>query len=232
MSTPVSAITRTASGCTAPAGDVSAECASQRSASRWFTQPSAICERQELPAQDTKTRLLSGYPAMSSSSPADSSDDLDNRQFYYDTSSGDEMRSSPLDSLSRIHKALAHPVRSRILAMLRGGELCVCQLNAVIGLAPSTMSAHLGELKDAGLLAERKSGRWVHYRIETEDWTERVLAALWTALAVDRQITEDRALLARVTALPVEAICRPEFDVSKLRETCCPSDAKNPKARA
>lgn len=139
------------------------------------------------------------------------------------------MRTTPLDRLVRIHKALAHPARSRILALLRGGELCVCQLNTVIGLAGSTMSAHLGELKDAGLLAERKAGRWVHYRIETESWVEPLLETLWTALADDPQILDDGELLARVTALPVEAICRPGFDLPALRATCCPPTGKKGK---
>lgn len=142
------------------------------------------------------------------------------------------MKTPRLSALSRLHKALAHPVRSRILAMLRGGELCVCQLNAVIGLAPSTISAHLGELKDAGLLAERKAGRWVHYRIETEAWAERVLEVLWTALADDPQIIEDRTLLTRITALPVETICRPDFDVAKLRDARCPSETNERQVRA
>lgn len=142
------------------------------------------------------------------------------------------MRSSRLDDLTRIHKALAHPARSRILAMLRSGELCVCQLNAVIGLAPSTMSAHLGELKDAGLVAERKSGRWVHYRIDVEVWMEPMLGALWEALDSDPQIADDRALLAGITALPVETICRPEFDVSAVRAACCATECDPERRKA
>jgi ArsR family transcriptional regulator len=131
------------------------------------------------------------------------------------------MSDAPLGQMIRVHKALAHPVRVRILAMLRGGELCVCQLNAVIGLAPSTISAHLGELKDAGLIAERKEGRWVHYRLVAADMRKDALAALWPALAADPQITQDAGLLAAITKLPVEAICRPEFDVGALRKRCC-----------
>ncbi len=133
------------------------------------------------------------------------------------------MRPTPLDELVRIHKALAHPVRVRIVAMLRGGELCVCQLNAVIALAPSTTSAHLAELKDAGLVAERKAGRWVHYRLAAEGAAETALAALWPALAADPQVAADATLLPRITELPVEAICRPEFDIAALRASCCPS---------
>jgi DNA-binding transcriptional ArsR family regulator len=142
------------------------------------------------------------------------------------------MRETPLDALTRLHKALAHPVRVRVLAMLREGELCVCQLNAVIGLAPSTMSAHLAELRHAGLVAERKAGRWVHYRIESETWMEDALDALWSALADDGQVGDDRALLAAITALPVATICRPNFDVSSVRAACCEPAAKGRKARA
>ena len=140
------------------------------------------------------------------------------------------MGSTPLDRMTRLHKALAHPVRVRILAMLRGGELCVCQLNAVIGLAPSTISAHLAELKDADLVAERKAGRWVHYRLEPETWAVPALDALWPALRADSQVTEDAALLGGLTRLPVEAICRPDFDVAALRKTCCGVPARR-KAR-
>jgi arsenate reductase/ArsR family transcriptional regulator len=132
------------------------------------------------------------------------------------------MIATPLDQLIKIHKALAHPVRVRILAMLRGGELCVCQINAVIGLAGSTMSAHLGELKDAGLLAERKAGRWVHYRLAAEGAGESALAALWPSLAADPQVGDDAALLTRLRNLPVTAICLPGFDIAALRAICCP----------
>jgi ArsR family transcriptional regulator, arsenate/arsenite/antimonite-responsive transcriptional repressor len=133
------------------------------------------------------------------------------------------MRATPLDLLIRVHKALAHPVRVRILAMLRGGELCVCQFNAVIALAPSTISAHLTELKDAGLVAERKAGRWVHYRLAAEGAAAAALAALWPALAADPQVAEDAALLEALTRLPVIEICRPGFDLAALRAVCCPT---------
>ena len=136
------------------------------------------------------------------------------------------MRETPLDRATRIHKALGHPVRVRILAMLRGGEVCVCQLNAVIGLAPSTISAHLGELRDADLVGERKAGRWVHYRLAADGPGAAALAALWPSLADDVQVAEDAALLSGVTALPADAVCRPGFDLSALRRACCPPRRK------
>lgn len=127
-----------------------------------------------------------------------------------------------VDAAVKVHKALGHATRVRILAMLRGGELCVCQINAVIGLAPSTMSAHLGELKDAGLVGERKAGRWVHYRLTAEGAAEEALQALFRTIAGDLQVDADARFLAHVTAHPVEAICRPEFDLPALRRACCP----------
>ncbi len=64
-----------------------------------------------------------------------------------------------------VAKALAHPARIRLLAMLDGGELCSCQLAAVLGLAQSTVSAHMAELRRAGLVEEDKRGRWVYSRL-------------------------------------------------------------------
>jgi len=142
------------------------------------------------------------------------------------------MRESDLELMVRIHKALAHPVRVRILAMLRSGEVCVCQLNAVIGLAPSTISAHLGELKDAGLVAERKAGRWVHYRLAAEGAGARVLEASFAALAGESQVHDDDTLLAAVTAKPVEEICRPGFDAATLWRGCCSPRGASSKERA
>jgi ArsR family transcriptional regulator, arsenate/arsenite/antimonite-responsive transcriptional repressor len=94
-------------------------------------------------------------------------------------------------------------------------------LNAVIALAPSTVSAHLAELKDAGLVAERKAGRWVHYRLAAEGAAETALAALWPVLDEDRQVADDRRMLRGVTDLPVETICRPGFNLAALRARCC-----------
>jgi len=105
--------------------------------------------------------------------------------------------------------------------MLRGGELCVCQLNAVIGLAPSTVSAHLAELKDAGLV---RRGRPAAGPLPLGGGGRRRGGARDTVASArgDAQIAADGALLARVTAHTVEELCRPEFNLAALRESCCP----------
>ena len=66
---------------------------------------------------------------------------------------------------ARLFGALSDPTRLRLLLALRGGELCACQLIGLVGLAPSTVSKHLALLRAAGLVAARKDGRWVHYRL-------------------------------------------------------------------
>lgn len=75
------------------------------------------------------------------------------------------MNSGALRSTLRITKALSDSQRLRILMMLRTGELCVCQIIAVLGLAPSTVSKHLSLLSEADLVISRKEGRWAHYRL-------------------------------------------------------------------
>lgn len=65
----------------------------------------------------------------------------------------------------RACKALAEPIRLRILALLREGELCVCDLVEVLQMPQSTVSRHLALLKGAGWVAERRQGVWMHYRL-------------------------------------------------------------------
>jgi ArsR family transcriptional regulator len=67
-----------------------------------------------------------------------------------------------------IFKALSDPNRLRILKMLQVKDLCVCEITAVLGLAPSTVSKHLSVLRDAGLIDEEKDGKWVNYMLNTK----------------------------------------------------------------
>ena len=80
-------------------------------------------------------------------------------------------------------KALAHPVRLRILALLRDGELCVCEVAEVLELAPSTVSEHLTGLRRAGVVREWKAGRWVHVALAEGPEARSLLEALWPLMA-------------------------------------------------
>lgn len=79
----------------------------------------------------------------------------------------DEQAPDPAEIVTRetVFKALANEKRLRILSALRGGELCVCELQAVLHAPQSTVATHLRTLKDAGLLNSRKQGKWTYYRI-------------------------------------------------------------------
>ncbi|MDX1584900.1 MAG: metalloregulator ArsR/SmtB family transcription factor [Thermoanaerobaculia bacterium] len=124
------------------------------------------------------------------------------------------MTKQALDSIVRIHKALGHPVRLRILAMLREGPLCVCQMNAVVGLAPSTISQHLSELRNAELISERKEGRWVEYRLA--DGEDEILGPIWDRLEDDPVRRSDAVLLEALRDVSLEELCGAGLDLSRL----------------
>lgn len=68
-----------------------------------------------------------------------------------------------------VARALNDESRVRALVALEGGELCLCQLIELLGLAPSTVSKHLSILQEARLVERRKEGRWAFYRLAGED---------------------------------------------------------------
>lgn len=110
-----------------------------------------------------------------------------------------------------ITKALSDRQRVRILMLLRGGELCVCQIIEVLGLAPSTVSKHLSILDGARLVASRKDGRWMHYRLPDASADVRVhplLTWLGERLKNDRTVAQDDRKLKQVLATDPETLCR------------------------
>lgn len=70
-----------------------------------------------------------------------------------------------LESEVEIFKAMADPCRLTILKLLREGELCVCEIMTALQRPQSTTSHHLSILKNAGLIKERKVGKWSNYRL-------------------------------------------------------------------
>lgn len=91
-----------------------------------------------------------------------------------------------MNAILDITKALGDEARLRTILALREGELCLCQIVELLGLAPSTVSKHLSLLHRAGLVRVRKAGRWHYYRLTGEqaapaareaiDWVLRHLA--------------------------------------------------------
>jgi DNA-binding transcriptional ArsR family regulator len=91
----------------------------------------------------------------------------------------------------------------------------VCQITAVLGLAVSTVSAHLAELKGAGLVVERKDGRWVSYSLAEDAEAARVLARVWALVAGDPQVDADARLARGLRRVPVEELCSVDLDVTR-----------------
>jgi ArsR family transcriptional regulator, arsenate/arsenite/antimonite-responsive transcriptional repressor len=111
------------------------------------------------------------------------------------------MNSKAMTATLSITKALADVQRLRILMALRTGELCVCQIIEVLGLAPSTVSKHLSILHAAELVNSRKEGRWSYFTLPQDRELEAVKAVLdWldASLKGDEIIQKDGKTLRSV----------------------------------
>jgi DNA-binding transcriptional ArsR family regulator len=110
-----------------------------------------------------------------------------------------------------IPKALADENRVRMLMILQDGELCVCQITELFGLAASTISKHLSILYQAGLVDSRKDGRWIYYSLPAKGASASAREAIrWVArsLAGDRRIAEDAARLTKILAMDPIELCK------------------------
>jgi len=73
-----------------------------------------------------------------------------------------------MENQVKIFKALAHPIRLKIITKLAQGELCVCKLNEDVDFSQSNLSQHLRILKEANILNARKDGMWTYYSIKND----------------------------------------------------------------
>ena len=90
------------------------------------------------------------------------------------------MHDSRLATLEEAFKAFADPTRLRILGLLAGGEICVCNIHECLGIPQPTASRHLAYLRKKKLVETRKDGLWVHYRLAALD--EPVMRVLMSAV--------------------------------------------------
>jgi len=103
----------------------------------------------------------------------------------------------------RIFKALGDPTRLRIFKLLEGGELCVCQLMATLKMGQSRISRHLSILKEAGLIEDRRQGKWVHYRLRSQKELKNLLLVL-KPLDTEITVKKDRTHIVAVSACQTE----------------------------
>ena len=106
---------------------------------------------------------------------------------------------------------MSDPNRVRVLLALRRGELCVCQITELFGLAPSTISKHLSVLQHAGLILSRKTERWVYYRLPDKSAPAVVREALdWArkSLGKSDEAVADAKRLGKIIKMDLKEICR------------------------
>lgn len=127
------------------------------------------------------------------------------------------MTMTPLARLVQVHKAIGHPIRLRLLAALRSGPLCGCQMTVIVKLAPSTVSEHLSELRKAGLVTEKKDGRWVEYRLSDSVVRDGILDPVWPALEDDLEAKADAVLVKELRRVPLDELCGVDLDLDRLQ---------------
>lgn len=110
-----------------------------------------------------------------------------------------------------INKALSDENRVRVMLALAGGEMCVCQIIELLGLAPSTVSKHMAILHQAGLVETRKDGRWIYYRLAEQSdlpCARQALAMTLECLGKDGRVRDDAKALKGVRKMTREELCR------------------------
>lgn len=108
----------------------------------------------------------------------------------------------------KVMKALSDPNRVKILKMLQHKSMCVCELQAALGIAQPTVSNHLKVLEDAGMVAYRKNGLWVNYFLadgNSSPYTAAILGNLKHWLKDDPEVS---LLIERLPQIRREDICK------------------------
>ena len=113
-----------------------------------------------------------------------------------------------MKSLIRVMKSLSDPNRVRVLKLLQEKELCVCEIQGLLGLAQSTVSKHMKLLEDAGMVERKRQGTWIIYNLA--DGSESVYAETML-LEMRHWLEDDKELNRMCKALP---------DVAVLRDGC------------
>jgi ArsR family transcriptional regulator len=105
--------------------------------------------------------------------------------------------------------ALADRTRLRLLNLIAGREVCVCYLVEILRQGQPKISRHLAYLRKAGVVAARRDGKWMHYRVERPECAAAasILESVLESLRSDREMQSDLARLGR-------ACCQPERFVS------------------
>ena len=107
-------------------------------------------------------------------------------------------------SLETLFRALADSTRLRLLNLMSEKEICVCYFTQVIGAPQPKISRHLAYLRRARIVAARREGKWMHYRLvmPRDSYAASILKNAIGALRADRQMLRDRERLNRACCGP------------------------------
>ena len=108
----------------------------------------------------------------------------------------------------KVMKALSDPNRVKLLKLLQKKEMCVCEIQAALGIAQPTVSKHLKSLENAGLVKRRKEGLWVNYSLSDGGRSPYVASLLGNLKHWLEDDPEIRDLFDRNEALLQEDLCR------------------------
>lgn len=112
-----------------------------------------------------------------------------------------------MESFLKIMKALSDPNRVKILKMLQHKSLCVCEIQAALGIAQPTVSKHLKALVDSGLVQWSRDGRWIDYRLavgNSNPYAPVILDSLRGWLEQDPSVS---AVIEQIPHLCREKLC-------------------------
>lgn len=109
-----------------------------------------------------------------------------------------------------LFQSLSDPTRLRSVVLLaREGELCVCEFTHALGVVQPKVSRHLALLREAGVVADRRQGQWVYYRLHPDlpRWAQDVIAAAVEGAKDESAFEADRAALAEMPNRPNSRCC-------------------------
>lgn len=106
--------------------------------------------------------------------------------------------------LERFFQALGDKTRLRLLNLMGDQEICVCYFVEILGSPQPKISRHLAYLRTAGIVAARREGKWMHYRVvmPPHAGAAQVLRQTLAALAGEKAMQTDRARLAKACCAP------------------------------
>ncbi|MGE4319308.1 MAG: ArsR/SmtB family transcription factor [Deferribacterales bacterium] len=109
---------------------------------------------------------------------------------------------SKIDNTVEMIKAIADKNRLRIMLMLSERPLCVCEIDSVLGIALSTISSHLKQMRSAGVIESEKEGRWVVYHPTADPLVRSIISDIKKQLSDDAEVKSDMA--------KIKTLCREE----------------------